>query len=356
MKRATEPRQQARPKANSRVKLRATPQPALQARMRPPVFILAPPRCFTSVVCAMLGQHPQIYAFPETILFTVETVAELWGGNLQGPLRLRHGLKRAVAQLYFGEQTDASVVEARGWLRRRASLTTGSLFELLAEKVFPCVPLEKSPPVVFRTASMRRMLSMFPSARFIHLTRHPRGHGESNMRFARARAEAGTLPPHWIYCPADYPQSAARKAKAQREEGAEAAAENAKVLDPQFGWIVHNMNICNFLESVPDAQKLRVRGEDLLNDPQQHLRNIVEWLGLRTDDEAVESMNHPERWPYAFVGPRGARLGFGKTFLENPTLRRDHPAHSLDGPLAWRTDGEGFSAEVKDLAKEFGYR
>jgi hypothetical protein len=27
----------------------------------------------------------------------------------------------------------------------------------------------------------------------------------------------------------------------------------------------------------------------------------------------------------------------------------------LEGPLSWRTDGAGFPAEIKRLAREFGY-
>ena len=34
--------------------------------MTEPLFILAPPRSFTSVVCAMIGNHPQMLGLPET--------------------------------------------------------------------------------------------------------------------------------------------------------------------------------------------------------------------------------------------------------------------------------------------------
>src|SRR5262249_46194462 len=39
-----------------------------------PVFILCPIRSFSSVACAMLGQHPELYAFPELRLFNADTV------------------------------------------------------------------------------------------------------------------------------------------------------------------------------------------------------------------------------------------------------------------------------------------
>jgi len=126
--------------------------------------------------------------------------------------------------------------------------------------------------------------------------------------------------------------------------------------DPQHGWMVQNMAITTFLDVVPIDQKLRVRGEELINDTDHCLSRIAKWLQLRTDEEALDSMKHPERWPYAFYGPPGARLGSGRPFLDSPSLRpaslRDY---GLDGPLEWRSDGEGFSAEVKELARDFGY-
>jgi Sulfotransferase family len=318
-----------------------------QFRMKPPLFILASTRSFTSIVCAMIGQHPQMYGLPETQLCTVGTVGELWGSDLLGPLRFRSGLKRAVAELYFGDQTSSAVAEGVGWLRRRAALTTGAIFEALAEKVYPLTPVEKSGPVTYRIVSMRRMLRMFPSARFLHLTRHPRGHGESNVKCARLRAAAGNQPYQWMFCSPEFARPAAGKT---------GKPKNEKILDPQLGWMVHNMNICKFLELVPEEQKLRMRGEDLLDDPKANLPRIAEWLKVRADSEALDNMLHPERSPYAFLGPPAAKFGFSKTFLENPKyVPRAEPAHSLEGPLGWRNDGAGFSPEVKELAREFGY-
>ena len=102
-----------------------------------PLSILAPPRSFTSVVAAMLGQHPQMYSLPELHLFSFETMAERWARCQHATYPMAHGLLRAVAQLYFGEQTEHTVRLARGWLRRRSHFTTGYLFEMLAAKVHP---------------------------------------------------------------------------------------------------------------------------------------------------------------------------------------------------------------------------
>src|SRR5262245_30909041 len=86
---------------------RAAPQAAGGA-VRDPLIILGAPRSFTSVVCAMLGQHPEMYGLPEVNLFVAETMAERRGLIAQPPWS-EHGLLRAVAQLFGGEQTIQTI-------------------------------------------------------------------------------------------------------------------------------------------------------------------------------------------------------------------------------------------------------
>jgi hypothetical protein len=309
-----------------------------------PVFVLASPRSFTSIVCAMLGQHPDLYGFPETQLFTTETIAEKIKIDPQAPDRIRNGLLRVVAQLYFGEQTESSVTLARAWLRRRAHLTTGYVFELLARRVYPLTPVEKSPDYVYDINSFRRAFNFFPNARFIHLLRHPRGYCESNLRYYQGLREP---PPPWMLCGKEISGVSGSDGKDRGDP---------TFLDPQRGWFLHNIRIRKFLESVPQAQKVCVRGEDLLCDPDRGLSRIANWLGVPADPEAIEGMKHPERSDYAFIGPRNARYGNSPSFLDNPTLRPEMAkSHSLDGSLPWRPDNCGFLPPVRELAAEYGY-
>jgi hypothetical protein len=128
------------------------------------------------------------------------------------------------------------------------------------------------------------------------------------------------------------------------------------LLDPQHGWYARNMLICEFLQSVPPHRQMRLIGEELLAEPDDALPKIASWLGLRTDFSAIEEMKHPERSPYAFLGPPGARYGNDGHFLKSPSLKeRVAIRQHLEGPLGWRNDHEGFSPEVKVLARSFGY-
>jgi hypothetical protein len=315
----------------------------------PALFILATQRSFSSVVCAMVGQHPQLYGLPEINLLCHETVAARAERTARQPhVSITHGLLRVVAELYFGGQTEATVARARQWLRDRSDDSTQLLFRTLADRVFPRALVEKSPSMVQSPQCLRRIGAKFPDARFLHLVRHPRGHGESVMKaLEQERRATGRLPPtHWLIRIAAY-----------RPQGMAASAAPGGELDPQHWWYARNQAIVDFLQTVAPERRLRVRGEDLLGDVDAQLRRIAEWAGLRSDASAIECMKHPERSPYAFKGPRGARFGNDHLFLEDPALHpeRAAAAHALEGPLRWRADGRGFEPEVAALARELGY-
>ena len=308
------------------------------------LVILGPPRSFTTVVSAMLGQHPEMYGVPEVHLFGSETLAEWWQQCEEATFNMDHGLVRVVAQLFFGDQSEDNVRRAAGWLQRRAHFTTGLVIEGLGQCVRPRILVDKSPSIVYRIETMQRVYAMFPQARFLHLVRHPRGHGESVMKYLRARRKLGPVPPnHWLQYLAAYP-----------DEGGN--ADPSSDIDPQRAWLALQRNIGEFLDAVPASQALRVRSEDLVGSPERGLREVLAWLGLRTDDEAIEEMKHPERSPYACYGPPSAYFGNDRAFLQDPVLRPARAEkHSLEGPLSWCDDGREFSAEVRELAQKFGY-
>jgi Sulfotransferase family len=286
-----------------------------------------------------------MYGLPETGLFNVPTM-ELW---LDGP---RHaGLLRCVAELFFGEQTEESIVLAGGWLRRRRSVSTVAVLDEIVTRVAPRMVIEKTPAMVFRLETLHRTDEMYPNARYLHLLRHPRGHGRSVMNHVlELAADRNTAPPRWLdhVKPPDPDNSGAlRRSRAIAEP---------PLRDPQWDWLKLHSNILRFLQDVPPDRQIALRGEDLLADPDRALRVITTWLGLPTDDEAVDAMKHPERSPYSFIGPPNARFGTSRHFLRAPQLRPERATpQSLDGPLEWRGDGTWFAPEVRRLAQTLGY-
>lgn len=302
--------------------------------MASPLFLLAPPRSFTSVINAMIGQHPQTYGFPELNLFNVEKVKRLWGKvseEIGGDSNRRHGLLRAVAELYAGEQTSASITMAEHWAAAREDQMTGEVFHELAAKIYPLIPVEKSPAYTVSIKRMRRIYKACPDARFIHLVRHPIPQGKSVLNLNNGIFA-------YFVNSFDF-------------------ENNHVIVDPQIAWHDININILNFLYMVPKDQQMRIRGEEFMEHPQQHLIEICRWLGIRDDDGAIEAMMHPERSRFACFGPINALFGNDPTFLRGPAFRRHKPKiPPLNAPLPWRDDGKGLRPEVVRLAQEFGYR
>jgi hypothetical protein len=304
-----------------------------------PIFILALPRSFTSLVNAVLGQHPQLYGLPELNLFLAETMAEFWTGksgdgkkkSVHWPV-MRHGLLRTVAHLYGGEQTVNAISMAFRWIMVRRERTTAEVYQELCERIAPLTPVEKSPAYIAKPEYLHRIARAFPRARYIHLLRHPRGQGESVLN-ARGGSQmlmmAGSL---------DF-------------SGEEV------VVDPQVAWRKGNLQIAEFLDQIPAARWIRLRGEDLISDLDGQLAELCGWLGLPAGGDDLEAMRHPEDSPYACVGPVNARLGNDINFLNAPAIRPFKvKTYDMAEPLPWRPDGRPFSAGVTELAREYGYR
>ena len=228
------------------------PAPAKPLPLVDPVFILAPPCTFSWVVCAMLGQHPQTYALPELHLFTADTMAEWLERSATETFEMDHGLVRAVAELVYGEQTEATASRARGWLRRRAHFTTGLLLEAIVERIAPRVTVEKSPSTAHSPATLQRALDMFPSARFVHLVSHPRLYCDGVIEILGDATTTNQLPPtHWLV---------------------QLAGDRGGEPDPQVAWLEANRTIAEFLRRVPKEQQRLVRGEELLGGSSAHAR------------------------------------------------------------------------------------
>jgi hypothetical protein len=309
-----------------------------------PLIVLGPARSYTTVVTAMLGQHPEMYAFPETHLLMTRTIAE-WS-VLVGEF-YSHGLLRLVAELIAGVQTEAAIRLARLWLMRRLSRPSAWVFCELAERISPRTPIEKSPLMVRNIRSLVLAHGTFPDAHFLHLTRHPVSYGFSILkfvdqmltslrldgRFASEMLLRSPISPFMCHTSAGVP-----------------------VVDPQTVWYREHSNILAFLAHVPRLQQMRVRGEDLLTNPDLVLRQISGWLGLRSDRDAIHLMKHPEKWAFASVGPRNAVFGSDPDFCRDPVLRPRRRGHEgLDDPLPWRADNTGINQEVRRLAEQFGY-
>jgi hypothetical protein len=292
-----------------------------------PVFVLAPARSNSSVVTAMLGQHPELCVFPELALFRKESVGELltdppgWKGP---PARQRMaGVYRALAEHHDRLQTSDTVSTAEDWVEGRSAWNVAELLDHLLALAAPLVGIEKSPESSSRDEYLARLVTAYPRARYLHVTRHPR---TTVASMHRAWSDKG----HW---------------------------EVAPTLFHHFClgvWYFQHRRIDELVRSLPREQALRVRSEDVVNEPAVALPPICRWLGIDSGPRAVEAMSHPEDSPYASLGPDSAAGGWDAGFLAAPELRAVELPESLDLPDGWAAD-PWLGLASRELAGRLGY-
>lgn len=295
-----------------------------------PVFILASPHSEASRISAMLGQHPGVYAMPELNLLAVGRLVEMF--DLLPPVQT-HGLIRAVAQLYCGEQTLETAEAARRWIFRRLQRATGEVHQELCRQVAPLRLIDPSGLYsdIQRRASLDRILDFHPDAHFLHLVRHPRTQGEAWLRNPLALGQLFAV-------------------------GAVDDGPRQRIPDPQIDWYRRNAAIHEFLTDVRHERKLRLRAEDILGEPRRYLRELTDWLGLDWSEEILEGMLHPEQASYSCPGPHGAEGGCDASFLASPDYSAEHrEPGGFTGAVPWRPDGKGFRRDLVALAGTLGY-
>lgn len=296
-----------------------------------PLFILAAPRSFNSLVCAVLGQHPEAYGLPELNLFVAETLRR-FAGRMRGMRQAQmHGMLRTVAQLYAGEQTLFSVEMARRWIMNRLRYRPEEIYLELCLKLSPLQLIDQSSLYSSDFETLQRIQEAFPNAYYLHLVRHPRTQGQALLEVIDKSILVSLV-------------------------NAVDDSTQPPTLDPQFEWYRRQLNILRFLKTIPAERQLRVRGEELLSQPAQQLESLCQWLGLAWSEANFAAMLRPQDSAYACFGPYKANLGVDPSFLHSPGFPSPAAiACRLEGPLPWRQDGQGFVTEVVKLAREFGY-
>lgn len=253
------------------------------------VFVLGGPPWGTALVGAMIGRNPEAFGLPELNLFVSDTVEGMFFELADQEGRQFDGLLRAVAYMFSGEQTIASIAMARRWMLRRLHWTTDRVFDVIRDRVAPLRPVEKSRIYSLREACLDRIRSDCPGAIYVHLVCQP----DTARRTWPISAD---------------PTSGDQSHTSEQPEH-----------DPQQ-WLKACDRISVALSHV-DPERLSVlQLEDLLADPSDRLRSLCRKLKLRADDEAVGAMLHPELSPFAAMGPVGANLGDDRDFLRHPRV------------------------------------
>jgi hypothetical protein len=235
------------------------------------------------------------------------------------------GLTRAVAQLFFRQQTEEGMTRALAWLKDRGAWRSDRMLRYLLALTGGRIGVDKSPRTCLATRSLRRAIAWSPETRFLHLTREP------------VRCVASILRGM------DPGANAASRAMAVRDRARFAV---------EF-WLHAQQNILRETGEVA-ARLLRVRGEDLINHADQEKPRILQWLGLKHAPEEVEAMLHPERSPYAHPGPWPSAGDQDPGFLAAPSLRQVHGPEAEAIPEQWELS-ECHRRELLRLSRALGY-
>lgn len=265
--------------------------------MSEPIFLLSPARSFSSVVSSIIGQHPELYCFPELQLLWRDDLDEVLSNQSNVTLSryAPSGLLRAIAQSHEKVQNSASCARAWMWLANHGSLSSRELFDYLREAHAPKLCIEKSPGNTRSLGRMIRLFKFYPKAKFIHLTRSVVGNSKSLAEFYEHREMGHSkrpVPTHPL------------------------TKDNYALM-----WYSTHKRILKFRSLIPPANFLTVKGESILTEPHSVLPQICEWLGVSSDENSVNEMLHPENSQYAFFGPNMAACGNDPKFITNPVFR-----------------------------------
>jgi hypothetical protein len=303
---------------------------ASRTGFRDPVFLVAPPRSYSTVTVALLAGHPELYGLPETSLFLTGTLGEAMArpaGRFTDQAGHRHvlmGLERAIAQLHDGCQDRAALDRALDWIQRRPQMSSTEALDHLLRLVHPRIAVEKSPATVESGPALARCMRAYPNARYLHVTRHPVSTQRSMLT---------------LYDQFHFPTG---------------MPSGERIRRCVLTWYSCHLRIVRALQPLPRSRWLRVRGEDLVGEPRAWLPRILDWLGLPHDDSLIDRMLDTQRWEFAAWH---GHIGFGgadPNFLLAPRLRPAQPPETGLTDPAWRFAGD-LTGAVAALARYLGY-
>lgn len=298
---------------------------------KPPIFVLAAPRSFSSISASILGGHPEAYSVPELNILNKEHMKEFMEEFRDIFLLQTHGILRTISELYAGEQTMETIAMSQRWLIKRAERKTSDIYQEICDRIYPLTLIDKSPGYTLLPQRLARIKKYFPDAYYLHLTRHP-----IDMNKSMCKLERGKL-------------------LAALSNSIDSSKEN-EIIDPQLMWYTCNANILEFLKYIKKENKLTIKGEEIMNNREEALKKICSWMNWKWSSCVYEQMIHPEKSHYAQFGPVGAELGSDPNYLRSPRLRQNNIIiSSLEDNLDWVEKGRKLYPHIKKMALDFGY-
>ena len=222
----------------------------LAAKLPPAAFILSSPRSGSTLLRVMLAGHPDLASPPELHLLPFDTMSQR--ETELGISQLGEGLKRALMALK-GISADQSQKLVAELIENNASIT--EVYQLLQQLAGDRLLVDKSPTYASNRDTLDKAETIFASAKYIHLVRHPYSVIES---FTRMRMD---------------------KLLGTGESDPERLAEQI--------WRESNQNILDFAQDINPERYHLVYYEDLVSKPHEVLTGICDFLEIPFDEAVL---------------------------------------------------------------------
>jgi len=273
------------------------PCAAAAEKNAPAVFILAPPRSGSTLLRVMLAGHSSLFAPPELELLEFETLAErsaAYAGRFA--FRLEGTIRAIMDVRKCGAEEAKRVMEEF----ESAGRTTQAFYRALQQWIVPRQLVDKTVAYALDLATLRRAEQVFDSAKYIHLSRHPRAMIHS---FESVKLDELFFRHAHDFTP----------------------RELAELI-----WVTSEQNVLEFFREVPPKRQHHVRFEDLLADPRHVMGRLCEFLQIDFQDGMLEPYRNQERKMTDGVFRESRMFGDPKF----------HQYRSIDASVADRWRGE----------------
>ncbi len=273
-------------------------------------FVLSSPRSGSTLLRVMLAGHPGLFAPPELHLLPFARMGqrhrELARSNLD------EGLQRALMAL-AGLDAPKAKVMTEGLSAKDAPIQ--EVYGLLQKLSGGRLLVDKSPTYGLSTESLERAERIFDGPRYVHLVRHPYAVIESYVRMRMQRL-AGN-----------------------KDQDPYRLAEHV--------WLTSNQNILEFGRRLEPGRYLQLRYEDLVAQPEAHLRRLCAFLGVPFDPAVLK----PYEGERMTDGVHSHSLPIG-----DPNFAK-HDTIAAELGEAWRGVQlpAPLEAATRELARQLGY-
>ncbi|HEX4961509.1 MAG TPA: thioester reductase domain-containing protein [Thermoanaerobaculia bacterium] len=274
-------------------------------RADPMLFILSPPRSGSTLLRVMLAGHSRLFSPQELYLGCFSDMAA-YDRHLGGTV-LNMGVIATIAELL--SRTGAWNLYVQ-WTE--GAVPTAEAYSFFSARLGGRTLVDKSPLFFPPQAVIRRLASLFPRARFVHLVRHPVA---SISSYVRERF-------HGIF-------------------------PETRGIDPydcgEWVWTRVQEGILEVEAELGPGRMHRLYFEDLAGDPERALRRLCPSLGLSFEPALLT--------PYS-----GHRMVAGGFQVGDPNFTR-HTSIRADKAEAWRDEAlpHGLRDETLAVAERLGY-